>query len=395
MKVLLVHERYIRPGGEDEVFRIEASLLEQAGHQVVPVTEDNRRIPQMRPWTTAAATLWNAAACRRLRRLVQRHRPDVAHFHNTFPLISPAALRAVHRAGVPVVQTLHNFRLLCLNALFLRRGGPCRACLGHLPWRGVLYGCYRSSRPASAVLAAMIATHRRLGTWSRYVDAFITLTRFAREQFVAGGLPEARLHLKPNFLLDDPGPGDGGGGYALFVGRLAPEKGIDVLCEAWERLGAEAPRLLIVGDGPLLEEVRRRAESSERIEVLGQQPKQRVTELMQNAAFLVVPSIWFEGMPMVILEALACGLPVLASDHGGLPELVTPERSGWLIPPGEPEVLARTVAQVVAAPERLGEMRQAARRDFEENYTARRNLQRLTEIYVHARRRHEKILGAE
>lgn len=381
MKILLVHEYYQQAGGEDAVFTAESALLRSAGHEVVEFTEDNARITEMSPWTTAAATLWNRRAASRLGDLVDREQPDVVHFHNTFPLVSPAAYYAVRRRETPVVQTLHNYRLLCVNGLFFRDGHACQDCLGRLPWPGILHRCYRSSRAGSATVASMLALHRALGTWSRRVDAFITLTRFARAQFVAGGLPEEKLVVKPNFLPEDPGMGRHHGGFALFVGRLSHEKGIEVLLDAWKLLGPAAPELVIVGAGPLSKRVHEAARQSTKIEYRGQRPRDEVLSLMRDATLFISPSLCFEGMPITLVEAFATGLPVVASDLGSQAEIIDDSETGWLVPPGDPTALTELVSRATADPDHLATVGRSCRRRFEQRYTADANLEMVLSIY--------------
>lgn len=252
MKVLLIHNYYQQPGGEDQVFASEAALLEAHSHCVVRYTVHNDRVAEMSPLPLVQATLWNKTVHRELRTLICKERPQVVHFHNTFPLISPAAYYAAKAEGVPVVQTLHNYRLLCPSqgGILLRNGEVCEDCLGKFwPWPGIVHSCYRDSKAATTVHAIMLSLHRALQTWTTMVDVYIALTEFARQKFIQGGLPSEKIVVKPNFVYPDPSPGEGQGGYALFVGRLTPEKGIDTLLAAWERLHTKIP-LKIVGMVP-------------------------------------------------------------------------------------------------------------------------------------------------
>ncbi|AEN73885.1 glycosyl transferase group 1 [Rhodothermus marinus SG0.5JP17-172] len=384
MRVLIVHNHYTQPGGEDAVFEAEKALLERMGHEVIPFVEDNARLKGMNPLKAALNAVWSREAQEKLRRLIRETKPDVAHFHNTFLMISPAAYYACKEEGVPVVQTLHNYRLLCVNALFFREGRVCEDCLGRLPWRGVVRGCYRGSPLASGVVAAMLTTHRALGTWARGVDVYIALTEFARRKFMEGGLPAEKIVVKPNFVHPDPGPGEGKGGYALFVGRLSPEKGIRTLLRAWERLGGRVP-LKVVGDGPLAEEVRGAAGRLPGVEWLGRKAQEEVYALMGDAAFLVFPSEWYEGFPMVIAEALARGVPILATPLGSQGSIVDHGRTGLLFRPGDPEDLAEKVEWAWTHPNDLREMGREARREYEQKYTAEKNYEILMDIYERAR----------
>jgi glycosyltransferase involved in cell wall biosynthesis len=381
MKVLIAHNEYQQPGGEDQVFAAEIALLEAHGHHVVRYSVHNDHVAGMNPAVLAGSTVWNRSSYRQLRSLIRLERPQVAHFHNTLPLISPAGYYAAKAEGVAVVQTLHNYRLLCPNALFFRDGHVCEDCQGKtVPWPGVLHACYRDSRPASAVVAAMLSTHRALRTWTEQVDVYIVTTEFARAKFIQGGLPAQKLIVKPNFLHPAPSPREGQGEYALFVGRLSPEKGVDTLLAAWERLRDLVP-LSIVGDGPLAEEVANAARSLERVEWLGRQPREQVLALMKAASVLVFPSVCYENFPVTILEAYAVGLPVIASDLGGMASLVEDGRTGLHFRPGDPKDLAAKVRWASAHPAELAGMRNEARGEFEAKYTAERNYEVLKEIY--------------
>lgn len=380
--MLVVHTQYQQPGGEDAVVAAEAALLREHGVRLESFILQNRDLEAMPRWRQAQATLWNGRTCEELRAAIRKVSPDVVHIHNTFALASPAVVQAARSGGVPVVMTLHNYRLLCVNALLFREGRICEACVGRLPWRGALYGCYRNSRPASAVVAAMLSFHRALGTWDR-VDRFIALTKFARGKFLAAGLPPDKVVVKPNFVHADPGPGDGRGGYALFVGRLSPEKGVGTLLRAWELLGGKVP-LRIVGDGPLAAEVQRAAERLSGVEWLGLKEPQEVYDLMKAASFLVFPSEWYEGFPRVLAEAFAAGLPVVSTALGSQGALVDDGRTGLHFRPGDPEDLAAKVEWLLCHPTELARMRREARAEYEAKYTAERNYRMLMGIYAQA-----------
>jgi glycosyltransferase involved in cell wall biosynthesis len=381
MRILLVHNRYQQPGGEDQVFAAETALLNSHGHQVVQYAVHNERVKVMNKLSLGASTLWNHRTYRELRAVIQLERPAVTHFHNTFPLISPAAYYASNGLGVPVVQTLHNYRLLCPNALLFRQERPCEDCLTKFfPWPGIVHACYRGSRTASATVAAMLSLHRAIGTWTHKVDVFIALTDFAKRKFIAGGLPADRIVVKPNFLYPDPGLGHGDGGYALFVGRLAPEKGIETLLRAWEVLGGKVA-LKIAGDGPLAERVAQVASRVPNVEWVGPRPRQEILTYMKMSSLLVFPSQVYEGLPMTVVEAYAAGLAVVASDQGSIRTLVDPNRTGLLFRPGDPQDLAAKVKWAWTHRAQLREMGREARREYERKYTAECNYEQLMDIY--------------
>ena len=379
MKLLLLHTYYQLSGGEDSVYEVEMSLLQNRGHAVLPLTFYNEDLVSFPSWQQAQLTLWNQEAYRRMRQAIRDYKPDLLHAHNTFPLASPAVIRAAKAEGIPVVMTLHNYRLLCVNALFFRRGRVCEDCLGRIPWRGVFHGCYRDSRPASAVVAAMLTLHRALGTWNM-VDRFIALTEFAKQKFIEGGFPPEKISVKPNFVHPDPGPGEGRGGYALFVGRLSPEKGLGTLLVAWERLGGKVP-LKIVGDGPLAPEVQEAQKRIPGVEWLGRKAPEEVYALVGEAAFLVFPSEGYETFGRVAIEAFAKGTPVLAAHIGAVGEVTEDGRTGLHFRPGDPEDLAAKVEWLLAHPNELARMRKEARAEYEAKYTAEQNYAQLMAIY--------------
>jgi glycosyltransferase involved in cell wall biosynthesis len=381
MKVLRVHNYYQQPGGEDQSFAAEIALLEANGHRVVRYTAHNDAIDAMGRIEVAARTLWNQHSYRELRALIRRERPAIAHFENTFPLISPAAYYAARHEGIPVVQSLRNFRLFCADAYFFRDGRVCEDCLGKaLPWPALQHRCYRNSVLATGVVAALQVSHRAIGTWKRQVNRFVALTEFGRRKFIAGGIPAEKIVVKPNFVATDPGIGAGDGGYALFVGRLSPEKGIETLLTAWERAGSHLP-LKIVGDGPLRGTVQAAAERLPQIAWLGQRNSAEVLELMRHAAMLVFPSRWYEGFPRVIVEAYAVGLPVVASNLGSMSDLIVHGQTGLHARPGDPADLAAQVIRIATNAQERDAMRQGARAAFESAYTAERNYAQLMAIY--------------
>jgi glycosyltransferase involved in cell wall biosynthesis len=381
MRVLIVHNYYQQMGGEEQIFTTESALLESYGHEVLRYTLSNDQIATTNPLKLAQKTLWNSDVYRELRSLIRQEKPQVTHFHNTFPLISPAAYYAAKDEGVAVVQTLHNYRLLCPNALFFREGSVCEACLGKLvPLPGVIHGCYRGSRSASAMVAATMSFHSILGTWSKAVDKFIAYSHFAMDKFVQGGIPPEKLVFKTNFLYPAPKPGEGKGGYALFVGRLSVEKGLGVMLEAWRQLGGKIP-LKILGDGPMANLVTTAIQEMSEIEWLGRKPLEEVYEIVGNAAFLIFPSEWFETFGRVAIEAFAKGTPVVASKIGAIAELVDHERTGLLFQPSNPTDLAAKINWLLTHPEKLSHMRKEARAEFEAKYSAEQNCKQLIEIY--------------
>jgi glycosyltransferase involved in cell wall biosynthesis len=385
MKILLVHERYVQAGGEDTVFASETDMLRRFGQTVVRSVEDNRRIAGIGPVRMAVKTHWSSASYEKLIRLLRRNSPEVAHFHNTFPLISPSVYYACRNAGTPVVQTLHNYRLVCAGALLLRNGRLCEDCLHRrLPWPGMLHSCYRGSRIQSAAVVSMLAFHRLLGTWRREVDLYIAPSAFAKREFVRGGLPESRIAVKPNFVYPDPGPEKRDGGYVLYSGRLSPEKGMAVLLGAWR--GLKGIPLAIAGDGPLMDLMREFAlgRPEQDVRLYGQCSRSEVFALMKGARMLVFTSTCLESFSMVIAEAFACGLPVIAPDSGAAAELVEDRRTGLLFRSGEPQDLADKLAWLWSHTAEARRMGLEARAEFEAKFSVERNYPLLMDIYSRA-----------
>ena len=379
MKVLMVHNRYQQRGGEDRVVDDEIELLRRHGHQVETLIEDNRGLDGVPGWRQVSDLLWSRDAAARVRRLCLDFQPDVMHCHNTHARLSPSVIWAAREGAVPVVQTLHNYRLLCVNALLLRDGRPCQDCVGHLPWRGVLHACYRGSTSQSAALAAGITLHRALGSHSRHVARFIALSEHARQTLIRGGLPAQRTVVKPNFVNDPLGDLRALGGTAdvttlggaadatprrglLYVGRLSAEKGIDWLMRASTQARR---RVSVMGSGPMQAACR----AHPWFDCLGERPMDEVFAAMRRARALVVPSLSFEAMPRVLVEAFACGLPIIASRLGTLAELVEHGRTGWLVEAGDVDALAQAMLGAETSANWAG-MSGQARATYQSKYTS-------------------------
>ena len=381
MKVLLCHNFYQQWGGEDQVFLDEAAMLREGGHEVVTYTRHNDDIKNSSRLNVARETFWSRRTFDEVRDLLRAERPQVVHCTNIFPLISPAVYDAAAAEGVPVVQSLHNYRLLCPNAFFVYEGKTCEACLTKtLAWPGIMRKCYRGSTTASSVLAGMTAWHRLMGTWRKKVHTYIALSEFSRRKFVEGGLPADRIVVKANSMDRDPAVGDGSGGYAVCMARLSSEKGIDVLLDAWTRLKRPIP-LKILGTGPIEHLAREAAERHSHIEWLGRQAPEQVLEIVGRAACKIIPSVNYEHCPKVLIEANAKGTPVIASNIGALGEMVETGLNGFVVPPGDAAALAAKVDDVFASPELLGAMRVSARQVYERRWKSEHNYRRLVAIY--------------
>ncbi len=384
MKILYCHNQYQQPGGEDVAAQDEIGLLRAHGHIVQEYFLHNDEINQMSKFSAAAKTIWNSRSRREVSALLKDKRFDLLHAMNTFPLISPAIYYAAREFQVPVVQTLANYRLLCPGSYLMRNGKLCTDCMRWpAPIPAVLHKCYRGNLLASAAVASMLTTHRILGTWRKMVHRYCVFTEHGKNVFIEGGLPADRIAIKPNFIDPIPEVGSGTGDFALFVGRLSPEKGIDTLLTAWREI-QNPPLLKIVGDGPLRGLAEQAAAENSCIQVLGWKQPSEVQQLMGDATCLMLPSLWFEGMPKVQLEAMAMGTPVLASRIGSMGETVLPGINGELFEPGNAQDLKECVSKFFEDTASRHQLREKTRQDFLAKYTAPRNYDLLMGIYQDA-----------
>jgi glycosyltransferase involved in cell wall biosynthesis len=384
MRILVAHNRYQFSGGEDAVVRDEVALLLRHDHVVELLQQDNEAIHGLRGKVIASASAFYSAGSRkRIKHVIQNFHPDMVHVHNWFPMLSPSIIMEADESGIPVVQTLHNFRMLCANALLYRDGVVCTDCVGKsLPVDGVVHGCYRGSRAGSAVVTAAYAFHRFVRTWDR-VDLFIAVSGFEREILVSGGLPAEKIVVKPNFVGSDTWKAERNEeDVALFVGRLSPEKGIGTLLSAW-KTGKIPLGLKIVGDGPMTDEVRSCAAGETGIEYLGAQPPDAVYREMAKAKFLVFPSEWFETFGRTVVEAFAQGTPVLAADLGAVRELVEEGVTGYRFSPGNVDALVAGTRRFPTGKD-YEQMRSNCRNLFLRRFTAEINYTLLIDIYARA-----------
>jgi glycosyltransferase involved in cell wall biosynthesis len=382
LRILILHNRYQQPGGEDIGVRDEHNLLMERGHQVKLVEESNDHIhgliPKLRTALTAA---YSRSSRRKISSILLQFRPDVVHVHNFFPVLTPSVYFACNAMNIPVVQTLHNYRLLCPRATFFRDGEVCERCLGRaFAWPGVVRACYRDSHIGTAAVANISFLHRMIGTFHRRVARMILLSEFSRQKFIEAGFPSEKLVVKPCFIDRDPGFGDGEGGYALFVGRLTEEKGLHTLLKAWRDLGRRIP-LYIAGGGPLETYARKAAEQIPGVKYLGYQNRNSLNGLTRSAAALIFPSLWFEGMPRTIIEAFACGTPVICSRIGSMATLVKHMRTGLHFDTGDADDLIRQVNWMSSHSREWDELRRLARLEYEREYTPDINYVSLMNIY--------------
>ncbi|MGB9149754.1 MAG: glycosyltransferase family 4 protein [Burkholderiales bacterium] len=388
MKILLAHcfYRSSSPSGEDVVFRNERALLEDHGNTVISLERFNDNIED-RSFASKISlsheTVWSRPSYDAVVTAIQKSKPDVAHFHNTFPQLSPSVYAACQDSGVPVVQTLHNFRLVCANGLLMRKGKPCEDCLSGGVINALIHRCYRNSLPATSVISWMQVKNRHQGVYHRQVNRYIALTQFSIPRFIEGGLPEYRIAVKPNFLPSPPAFSREKERYAVFVGRLTAEKGISTLLEAWKKLPDFA--LKIFGDGELRQELEKKL-SRDKInaEFFGFRPRNEVLAAVSKASFQIIPSECYEGFPLALLEAYASGTAVLVSRLGGLDELVIDRETGRKFEAGNPDSLAKIAQQLISNPEQLTQLGRQAREEFDRKYTAERNYDQLMKIYHEA-----------
>ncbi|MEV6966731.1 glycosyltransferase family 4 protein [Hamadaea sp. NPDC051192] len=378
MKVVVAHNRYRSdaPSGENIMVDLESAQLAAAGVEVVPFQRDSDDIPSLPAVQKALLPLspiWSPASTRALADLLRRERPDVLHLHNPYPLLSPGVVRTAHRHGVPVVQTVHNYRQVCAPGLYFRDGHVCTDCKGKafaLP--AIQHRCYRGSAAQSAIMATTLAVHR--GTWQS-VDRYIALTESIAAHLRDYGIPPERIAIKPN-AVEDPGPPAPVGEGVLFAGRLSPEKGLGILLDAWRRtVPGTLGTLRIAGDGELRPLAEAAAAERSDVEYLGPRDRAGVRELMRASALVTVPSTWFEPLSTVIIEALANGRPVLGTALGGSPYLI--DSAGWVVAPTA-DALAGVLPLAI---KEAGSLAQGARERYLANFHPDVVTSRLIDIY--------------
>lgn len=377
-RILIVHNSYSERGGEDEVVSSEVKLLRERGHDVLVYARSNNELASCTPLHAAVNAVWSQGAKAEISALTLKFNPDIVHIHNTFFRISASSYVSV-MGRAPVVQTLHNFRFLCPQAMFLRNEEICEDCIGAGTLLGVARGCYRGSRSQSAVVALSALAHRVLGQRNHLISRFIVPSEFCRNKFIAGGFPSARIHVKPNLVMR-PEVGLGGicearAGF-LFAGRLAPEKGLRVMVAALRASKLEVA-IKVAGSGPEREALA--AEPG--IELLGNLSRKSLDEKMGGASALIVPSLTYETFGLVVLEAFSCGLPVIASRIGALAELIDDGKDGLLFRPGDSGDLASKLVWAQANPEKLLQMGRNALDKFRRNFSPEQNYAKLMAIY--------------
>ena len=388
MKILLCHNRYRQTGGEDRAFEDDLWLLKANGHAVETFVADNRDIDSIGKTGLAMRSLWNPAARRSLEKTIRRFRPDIVHFNNTFPLFSHSVHYAARDNRVPIVQTLHNFRTFCANALLFREGNVCERCLGkRAAWSGISRKCYRKSSVASVVVASTQLVQSAMRAAGDPVTTYIAPSRFAREKLISGGIPADRLEVRGSFVRAATHREPSLEPFAVFVGRLSEEKGVNLLLEAWRSQPANIP-LRIIGDGPMSEVIEKACEQDERLTWHQWLSPDEVMTAIAGARFLVMPSIWYETFGRTVIEAFACGVPVIASRLGAVSELVEHEHTGLQFEPGNMVDLNRCVERLTKDDSLQRAMAQHAQDRYQERYTPEANYRELLQLYEKTIERH-------
>ncbi len=392
MNVLLVHNHYRSemPSGEDLVFEQEATALADAGHTVERFerfSDDIAGRSRAGRAIVPAQVVWSDEARRSLQRSLRAWRPDVVHLHNPFPLLSPSVLYACRAEDVPVVVTVHNYRLVCSNGALFRDGARCHDCVGRFPLPAVRHACYRNSRLATLPMAASQVVHR--GAWRTLVSAYVFISEMQREIIAADGFPPERLFVKPNFVPDPGATPTTSDPLVAFAGRLTSVKGVEVLLAAWDRYLGDAGaspglRLAIAGAGPLETEVAAWAKARPSVDWLGPLTRSDCASLLARARAVILPSTWEETFGLVAVEAMAAGVPPVASARGSFPELITDGVDGVLFEPGDVTALARVLQEVDAEPDRYRMLGSAARQTYERRFAVDTNLQQLVRVYEYA-----------
>jgi glycosyltransferase involved in cell wall biosynthesis len=383
MRILVGHNFYQQPGGEDAVFRSEVAMLKSFGHEVCLYERHNDEIkPDILSRISQAASMrYSKNSYDQMRSLIRSFKPDVAHFHNIFYMMTPSVLNACKDEGVPVVLSLHNFRLVCINGLFFRDGKPCEDCLSGSRMSGIIHRCYRGSLAFSALAADMTDYHWHQNTWNSVVDRFIVATEFSKKKYIQAGIPSDKLKVLPHFVQEPPQSDRTKSNYALYAGRLSQEKGVDVLLKAWRDI-KEVP-LYIVGRGPKQQEMEGyiKKHGMTNVKILGFLESQEYHKVLSQARFLVVPSVCYENFPIVVAEAFSYGLPVVASRLGTFEEIIEDNFNGRLFAPDDAVDLASKVLDIIADEKQYEKLCENARKAFEAKYTSVQHYQNLVRIY--------------
>jgi glycosyltransferase involved in cell wall biosynthesis len=367
---MFIHNRYRQPGGEDVALELETGLLAQKGHQVETVVFSNEQEAGFMGKLSAGwKAIYNKASAQKVKNAIRLFRPDVVHVHNWFVQASPAVFYAAAQSGVPVIMTIHNYRFVCANALLLRNNLPCELCVNKtFGTPGIRYKCYHGSAAESAMVTAITGIHKSLHTWQQKVHRYIVLTEFAKAKLLHSSFNVSpdKLVVKPNFI---PDPGEGSSqreDFFLFAGRLSKEKGVQVLLEAFRELPSS--RLVIIGEGPEKDAWQQAYSSAANITFAGGQPREALLGMMKRCKAVLFPSLWYEGLPFIILEAFATGTPVIASNLGAMAGLIAPGRNGLHFGPGNVQELQQAISLFEKGGEDILTMNNGARQSYVQHY---------------------------
>lgn len=384
MKIFVGHNFYQQAGGEDLVFRSQTKMLETFGHEVYRY---ERRNDEIRPGLISRLShtmslRFSRPSYDEVRRLLRAFKPDVAHFHNTFFVMTPSVFSACRDAGVPVVVSLHNYRLMCVNGLFFRDHHACEDCLQTSRWAGIKHACYRGSFLSSLALTDMISHHWRANTWTQGIDRILVATEFSREKHIRAGIPEDNIKVLPHFVEEPEHlAGADRGDYALYAGRLSDEKGVDLLLMAWRTI-KDIP-LYIVGTGPRREAMEQfiEREGLTNVRMFGFLKREEYLKIMREAKFLVAPCLSYDNFPMVVVEAYSYGVPVLASRLGSLEEAVQDGVTGLLFSNADAEDIGRKARALISDHQRYQSFCFNARKAYESRYSPKQHHQTLMAYY--------------
>ena len=388
MRILLVHNRYRSgaPSGENRVVDQEGDALEALGHDVIRFGRSSDEIGQWSVTKKAALparTIWSREAYGDLKAALREHRTDVVHVHNTFPLVSASVLYACRDAHIPVVATIHNYKLACANGSFFRNGAVCHDCTRGLAARAVLHGCYRESRVATMPRVLDMAVHRR--AWTSLVSAYVFISASERDLLRGVDLAPDRVFVRHNLIPWRSRPQSAQSSNVVYAGRLDEAKGVRVLMAGWDRYLSQANEpglsLVIVGGGPLWDEVAAWASARASVEMTGTVSADRCAALISRARAVLLPSAWEETFGLVAVEAMAAGVPPVAAGHGSFTELITPGVDGVLFSPGDPAALALAITDVERNPEQYEAYGDQARKTYEQRFDPQRSVEELLEIY--------------
>lgn len=388
MRILIAHNHYQQKGGEDAVAQSEFNLLKDFGHEVRYYERHNNEIEDrsvLKKLFSLFRIGWSRRSYDDIRKVISEFHPDVVHFHNIFFILTPSVFKACRDEGVPVIQSLHNFRLICPNGLFLRDNQLCEDCAKAKNFmKSIFYGCYKKSRLLTMILAAMLSYHWTKKTWIRLVDVFIMATEFSRKKYIKFGVPAGQIMIKPTIVYPNHFKNDQDGGYALYAGRLSKEKGVEVLLSAWKKV--KGFPLKIVGNGPLLNDMKKYVvdEDIKNVEFLGFLSSEDYIKSMQSASFLIMPSLCYENFPCVILEAKACGIPIIASSLGGIPDIIKDKETGFLFEAGNGDDLCEKIKAAIDSEDKLSKMKANILEDYSKKYSSDENYRILMEVYNRA-----------